>query len=278
MKAIVGLPGTTPGLFIPPALEWLLLGIDDQAELYIIFYDISPEWKMKTDRKRILLIGNDLFSLKTLAEACRKKQLATVLAPGVDYALEEMEQRHYDLFVLDLDLKRKPSIDLVQAVDHSSPDTPIILLTTDYIQSQDLIFGLDQLNIKGTWHLLEKPFQPELLSNLVSEVLAEEDNSPLSGQTGNSEADRDKRKFARKAQFQPIRFSYEREQNGSRFKTFARGLLTDIGSGGIGLLTNRSLTEQQTISFENSQLCGSGRVVWSAVVDDLTRKIGVMFR
>lgn len=233
---------------------------------------------MKAGRKRILLVGNQILSLKTFAQACRNAQFSCIVVPTSEYILEKIEIRHYDLLVLDLDLKRKPHIDLVQAVDQRSPYTPIVLVTKDYVQSQDLIFSLDELNIRGSWQILEKPFNPVLLAGLIEEILLEEDKGALPEQMQNSTSDQDKRAFGRRAEFQPIRFSYERLESGSRFKIFARGLLTDIGAGGMGLLTNRNLSQQQMLSFENKQFCGSGHVAWSARVDDLTRKVGISFR
>lgn len=227
--------------------------------------------------KKILLIGSDPSALQLLATYCAPERLAANIAVTPEDANDRLHEKHYDLLVFDFDLRRKPFIDLVCEIDETLPYTPILLMTEDYQQSQQLIFGLGELDIKGSWNILEKPFQPQTFTCHVKDILSEETKKlhplPISGQETKNE----RRRHLRKSQFQPIRFSFEQEPYGCRFKTVTRGFLTDVSHGGIGLLTNRILDDQQYLSFENSLLCGTGRVVWKTMVDEMTQKIGIRF-
>jgi len=227
--------------------------------------------------KRILLIGNKTPHLQLLADTCQQADICATVALSPTIAHKELSSCHYDLLVLDLDLKRKPNIDLICEVDEKSPYMPLVLLTNDYRQSQQLIFGLFELDIKGSWHILEKPFFPQTFSSHVRDILNEEEKILLAQSNNAGEAFFERRRFLRRQQFQPIRFAYEHVTYGSRFKTVTRGFLTDASIGGLGMLTNRCLEEQQYLSFENGLFCGTGQVAWRSSIDEMTYKVGICF-
>lgn len=227
--------------------------------------------------KRILLVGQQISSLRSIAQACRGTGFSIIIAPEIKYALDEMNLRHFDFFIFDLDMGCQICRELVQMVGRKVPCATLVFLCQDYEGSHRLILKSRGTNVYGEWHILEKPQSVDVLIQLIKQLLVDETERLQDGQLLDSSAGFDRRDAVRKSFFLPIRFSYERLENDNKVQTLSCGLLVDIGSGGIGLMTNRHLAKQQCINFENTILCGSGVVAWNAAFDDLPHKVGIKF-
>lgn len=130
---------------------------------------------MNTDSRKILLVEDDNTIREVVLAYLEREGFSVVGAATGAAALEEFEQRAFDLIILDLNLPLVSGEEVCSRVRNTS-DIPIIMLTAkDSIEQR--IEGLDL----GADDYLVKPFSPRELVARVRALLRRShmDNEPL---------------------------------------------------------------------------------------------------
>jgi len=82
-----------------------------------------------TERARILIAEDDDLTLELLATVLRGAgHEVTPVADGKD-ALDELQRGRFDLVVADVQMPRASGLEILEALDRDSPETPLVLVT-----------------------------------------------------------------------------------------------------------------------------------------------------
>jgi len=89
-------------------------------------------------------------------------------------AIKVLEQEWIDLVFADINM---PEMNGVEMVEHMAADgllstIPVVIVSTEGSQTR-----IDQLKEKGVRAYLRKPFSPEQIKNVVTEIMGESDES-----------------------------------------------------------------------------------------------------
>lgn len=149
---------------------------------------------MKTTKKRILLVEDDLGIRRELLQALGSEEFSVQACCTCKDAQESLEAEDYDLLLLDLGLPDGDGIEICKWMRNAGNTTPIIMLTArDAVDSR--IEGLNA----GSDDYVVKPFQiGEVIARMQS-VLRRASGTTLSGRItlGDLWADSEARKSGR---------------------------------------------------------------------------------
>ncbi len=111
---------------------------------------------------RILVIEDETKVARALQEGLEREGYTVDLAYTGEEGFYLLDQRHYDLVLLDWMLPGRDGIEILRAVRRKGMQTPVLILTArDAVE--DRVFGLDS----GADDYLVKPFAfPELLARI----------------------------------------------------------------------------------------------------------------
>ena len=227
---------------------------------------------------KILAIDDEKLLLWALQRAFKGRYIQTKTATTNEQALAEIEECHFDLFLIDFDLRDQNRLELLNALDESCPYVPIIFMTTSSIYSSELINLIRSTRKKGAWHLLEKPFSLDRLISFIDVIFKDQGNVKLSLTDLSHNYDSEKRQSLRRPHVQPVHFSFSTIVDGVSTRVSSRGILTDISDCGSGILAHEQLQPDQVISFEDDHLEQCGVVSWSVMIESETCRFGVQFR
>lgn len=111
---------------------------------------------------RVLMIEDEKYMAKAVAEVLKKNKYAVDLAHDGEYGLDCALTDIYDIIILDIMLPKRDGLSVLQEVRNNGIETPVILLTARG-QLEDRVQGLDL----GADDYLAKPFHTdELLARL----------------------------------------------------------------------------------------------------------------
>ncbi|MCX7926257.1 MAG: response regulator [Fimbriimonadales bacterium] len=114
----------------------------------------------------VLLVEDERLLDRVVADALRTLGLSCDAAQSEDEAIRRLQERHYDLMILDLRLQGGSGITVLQQARRLYPDLPVVLVTayaiTDEVQAA-LAWGIDAL--------LYKPFDIDTLLATVRALL-----------------------------------------------------------------------------------------------------------
>jgi DNA-binding response OmpR family regulator len=107
---------------------------------------------------RILIVEDEKYIARSIAEVLKKDSYAVDLAHDGDYGLDCALSKIYDVIVLDIMMPKKDGLSVLNEIRSANIATPIILLTAKG-ELEDRVKGLDL----GADDYLAKPFYTEEL-------------------------------------------------------------------------------------------------------------------
>ncbi len=119
-----------------------------------------PERKLK-----VLLVEDNAGLLDTLADILRVMDMEVDAALDVPVAFGLLNERQYDVAVVDMVLPGSSGIEVIRKLKASSPKTSIIVCTAYY--NSELLVEAQALGIDRTVH---KPTDPGVLIDLIREL------------------------------------------------------------------------------------------------------------
>lgn len=228
-------------------------------------------------QKKILVVDDDHLMLFGLSKALRQKDLDVVTAASARQALLSMEDSTFHMCLLNLDLPDGNGFDLMHSIKKSQPDTIVTLMTSSYIEDEEMRENIKGATRTGECLFLVKPFDLSAATSLVLNTL---DGKACSGEGFRltDEGYLDKQRKSRRRPFVKILKCFtDSIKEGEVQRNPLRVVATDICEGGIGLLTQTPLKADQVISFDEDLYCRIGIVVWSTMLNDITCRAGVKF-
>lgn len=116
----------------------------------------------------ILLVDDEEEFVTTLAERLEIRGFQPEAATSGQQAMELMENRHFDVMVLDVKMPGMSGLKVMEKARELRPDLPIILLT-GHGSTDDGVQGMHQ----GAFDFLMKPLDIDELISKISEAIAE---------------------------------------------------------------------------------------------------------
>ena len=114
---------------------------------------------------RVLVVDDDETSCQLLAKVLQSSGMEADWTIDGLAAYDMAQQRHYDLFVLDVHMPLVLGTELAEGLKNNHPSTKVILISSfadDVLQKTATRLGVS---------LLSKPFSPDRLLEAVVEVL-----------------------------------------------------------------------------------------------------------
>ena len=228
-------------------------------------------------KKQILVADEDQLILYALAKAleddgCEVKTAATGTA-----AIEKLSHCPYDLCLLDANLTDSSGQEMIKMIKDICPEIKIILMATSYTDSIELVENNFDTISKGTCHLIPKPFDLYEVTEVVHQVLVEEENFFTGYRFASSGSGEKSRKTLRKFLNDNISFGLSVIYEGISTRLSLSAQIIDISDSGIGLLTPYPLQESQVIGFDEKLENRTGVVTWSKMIDEENCRAGVKF-
>ena len=126
---------------------------------------------------KILAVDNEQLLLFALKRAFKGRSIDIYTANESEQAMKEIENNHFDLFLVDFDLLDQRSLELLKVIDENCPYIPVIVMTRSAMSSVELNDVIRTIRKNGAWHLLEKPFSLDKMLGIVS-VIFEDQGGP----------------------------------------------------------------------------------------------------
>lgn len=232
---------------------------------------------MITKSVKILAVDDEQLLLWALERACKGRSLDIKTAVSTEQALKDIVQHHFDLFLLDFDLKDPSRRELLEAIDECCPYVPIIIMTTSDTKSCVLNDAIRATRKRGAWHLLEKPFSLDKLISFIEVIFQDEGKVKVCLNSLTHNYDQEKRGQLRRPYVQSVNFSFKTIADGVSERVSSRGILTDISDSGSCLLAHEPLQLDQVITFEDDSLQQCGSVSWRTLIEEGTYRFGLQF-
>ncbi|WP_321390137.1 response regulator [uncultured Desulfuromusa sp.] len=227
--------------------------------------------------KRVQIIDDEIVILMAVSRAHRHKPVDIIPASNIDQALEQMDIFAFNLFILDLDIKGCCGFQLLEQMTRRFPEIPVILMTTQDIQSLALMNKINKIRSQCCWHLLEKPFDYKKLVGFIDRALqvSEFENVPSCQHEGF--AGLEKRSCRRFSRCEQINISRPSVSDSSSVSPAFCARLADISVGGLGVATRKALMSGEVVHFDEKFMHQSGTVVWSRPQKGQIHKSGIRF-
>ena len=113
----------------------------------------------------ILVTDNDQRMRESLRDLLEAYGMQCSVAENAQQVLELFNHRHYDLVLLELNLTRENSLQLLRKVHKEHPDTDFIVLSADAGFAKDR-----SISRLGVLEILAKPFDPRILLELIKNI------------------------------------------------------------------------------------------------------------
>jgi len=146
------------------------LANDKDLTVISVAYFNFQEDLVVANSKKVLVVDNEQLLLWALERAGKGRFLDIKTAETTDHALQEITNCHYDLFMLDLDMKDLSRLELLKKIDECCPYVPIIIMTTSDTKSYELNDTVRRTRKHGSWFLLEKPFSLDRLISFIEVI------------------------------------------------------------------------------------------------------------
>jgi len=229
---------------------------------------------MKIAPQKVLLIDSEMLIHLAVSQAYRDKGPYFITAASTNEALRKMDIFSFDLFLLALDLKDAGSLELLATIDDRFPEAPVILMTSGETEYCSLIERIEETRKQGTWQLIEKPFNLDILTILIERCLHEREPE----QSNQTTEGHEKRCYLRSSHVQTIQLLIDAADSGYKEDKSVKATLTDVSDGGLGLVTKYPLKKSQPVRFAGSSIGKTGVVAWTALMDNHICRAGVQFR
>jgi two-component system response regulator FlrC len=231
---------------------------------------------MKTVPRKVLLIDSEMLIHLAVSQAYRDTGPYFITASSAGEALKKMDIFSFDLFLLALDLKDQDSLQLLKIIDERFPDAPVILMTSNQTEYCELIERIESTKKQGTWQLIEKPFNLDILTILIERCLYERDRGKKELTSAEND-EQEKRQFLRSSHVQTVQLYIDASDRGYKEEKSVKATLTDMSDGGLGLITKYPLKKSQPVRFANSSIGKAGVVAWTALMENHICRAGVQF-
>jgi DNA-binding response OmpR family regulator len=136
----------------------------------------------------VLLVEDERFLDRVVSDALRTIGVPCETVSSEEEAVRRLEQRRYDLLILDLRILRGSGVAVLQQARALYPDLPVIVVTA-YTAAEDVMHAL----ALGVDALLYKPFDIDTLLNTVRTLLRRhaQVTTPQTGMQASSGAQRE---------------------------------------------------------------------------------------
>ncbi len=126
-----------------------------------------PSWEKAEESSNILVVDDEPSICEMVKRVLQTMGHQVETATRGEEAVEKLEQRDYDLVLLDLQMPDMPGENLIRAIQEKPPGTkPAFIVITGKVET-DRNYLLGQ----GAFDVLEKPFHMNLLGEKVEQVL-----------------------------------------------------------------------------------------------------------
>lgn len=231
---------------------------------------------MEKEMSRILVVDDDRLMRFGLSRALSRKSLEVKTAATARQALMGIDDCGYDLCLINIHLPDINGLELSRLIRDSCPGIVVILMAASYIGEPGLREGIREALAQGSCLFIAKPFRLAEATDLIIQAL-EGHLSPAAERLPDEDFLDRKRKFQRKPFVMVLKFYMSGVSHGEMRRDVWRAVSTDICDGGIGLLTQIPLQENQVISFDEELSGRMGVVAWSTMLDSLTCRAGIRF-
>jgi CheY-like chemotaxis protein len=232
---------------------------------------------MEQEMNRILIVDDDQLMRFGLSRALSRKSFEVASAATARQALMDIATCPYHLCLLSMHLPDINGLELLRIIKDNCPETVVILMAASYIGDSGLREKLKEALDQGQCLFIAKPFNLADATDLIINAL-EGNMQPLNGfrLTEEGYVDR-RRKYQRKPFVKILNFYTSGISEGEVRRSAFRAVSTDICEGGIGLLTQIPLQENQVVSFDEELSSRLGVVAWSTMLDSETCRAGIRF-
>lgn len=230
---------------------------------------------MKTVPRKVLLIDSEMLVHLAISQVYRDTGPYFITAANISEALKKMDIFSFDLFLLALDLKDEDSLQLLRLIDERFPDVPVILMANNDTKYCTMIEQIEQTKKQGTWQLIEKPFNLDILTVLIERCLYERERSKENHLAEEDGAE--KRNYLRSSHVQTVQLFFDASERGYQEEKSVKATLTDVSDGGLGLITKYPLKKLQSVRFANSSVGKAGVIAWTVSMENQICRAGVQF-
>ena len=231
---------------------------------------------MKTAPRKVLLIDSEMLVHLAVSQAYRDNGPYFITAASAGEALKKMDIFSFDLFLLALDLNDQDSLQLLKIIDERFPEAPVILMTNNNTEYCELLERIEETKKQGSWQLIEKPFNLDIMTVLIDRCLYERNQRRLQG-AEKEQSGAEKRNFLRSSHVQTVQLFIDAKEHGYKEEKAVKATLTDLSDGGFGLITKYPLKKSQPVRFVDATFGKAGVVAWSALMDNHICRAGVQF-
>lgn len=228
--------------------------------------------------KKILVVDDDGLVQYGLKKALKTEGVLVSTANTASEAVLKFASCPYDLCLLDIRLPDFSGMVLVEIIKDICPDVKLIVMTTSYIDDQNLGRHIREAIGSGACHFITKPFELCELKDVVVQALHTNDGFHTGFRFNQDRFFRRKaRKRKRKSFSEELLYSLSVIENGEDSRRLLSARAIDVSEHGVGFFTEYPLRPSQVLSFENGILSRTGVVVWSSMLDERTCRVGVNF-
>lgn len=123
-------------------------------------------------KKRILLVDDEVITLKLTKKFLTNSGFETTMAASSTEAINLLTAERYDLIVIDITMPTLSGFDLVQLMQSFDIDTPVIFLSNN-----DNQWSIEESYSLGAKRFVSKEREFNQLPEIIREVLQEENTS-----------------------------------------------------------------------------------------------------
>ncbi|WP_303721331.1 response regulator [Malonomonas rubra] len=231
---------------------------------------------MKIAPPKVLLIDSEMLIHLAVSQTYRNTGPYFITAASVGEALKKMEIFNFDLFLLALDMNDEESVQLLKIIAQRFPDIPVILMSDSKTKYSALLEKVEASRKRGSWQLIEKPFNLDILKILVERSLYEHERKKpeaIDAMGSGSE----KRTSLRNSYVEAVQLLVDASDWGIVGEKRVNATVTDLSDGGLGLITKYPLKESQPVRFADASFGKAGLVAWAAPMDNHICRAGIRF-
>ena len=116
---------------------------------------------------KVLIIEDDVQLNIAIGEFCKLKSFESVSIKDGLLALEQIDNGHFDLYIIDINIPRINGLDLLKHIRKTDLDTPIIIITAS-LEIQNFSTAFEN----GCSEYIKKPFHLKELDVRINNLLA----------------------------------------------------------------------------------------------------------
>jgi DNA-binding NtrC family response regulator len=116
---------------------------------------------------RVLIVDDDPATRRMLVEEFQDRGIGATSAEGVEQALSLLERESFSAIVSDIEMRPQSGFELLEAVSRRGVGPPVILMTAFAPRGKER-----EVRDAGGFALLEKPFLPAQLSEIIERAVA----------------------------------------------------------------------------------------------------------